>query len=186
MNERVIIESNQAVEIGPRRRNLLWLLAPLAVLIAAFWWLMVANPLASFNNGAPPVENLTVERTILDYDGLRLLVRGMAVCDDLDGEFTDGAALTRAASDVLRFMDEICDRCGVDTDFDYEHALRTCAALGVFACRAVERALGSESGERLRRRFRRVVKDESQSASPERVIWSCRHFLRTLLMKHKN
>ncbi|MCK3779691.1 metal transporter [Ensifer sesbaniae] len=76
MNERVTIEGNQAVETGPRRRNLLWLLAPLAVLIAAFWWLTVANPLASFNNGAPPVENLTVERTILDYDGLRLLVRG--------------------------------------------------------------------------------------------------------------
>ncbi|KSV92944.1 hypothetical protein N184_22605 [Sinorhizobium sp. GL28] len=48
----------------------------MVVMIAAFWWLVAANPLASFNNGAPPVENLTVERTILDYNGLRLLVRG--------------------------------------------------------------------------------------------------------------
>ena len=28
-----------------------------------------------FDNGAPPVENLTVERTILDQNGIRLLVR---------------------------------------------------------------------------------------------------------------
>ena len=34
-----------------------------------------ADPLGSFDNGAPPVENLTFERTMLDADGLRLLVR---------------------------------------------------------------------------------------------------------------
>lgn len=54
---------------------LLWILMPLAVLAAAIWWLIAANPLAAFDNGAPPVENLTVERTILDQSGLRLLVR---------------------------------------------------------------------------------------------------------------
>lgn len=54
---------------------LLWMLMPLAVLAAAIWWLIAANPLAAFDNGAPPVENLTVERTILDQSGLRLLVR---------------------------------------------------------------------------------------------------------------
>ena len=57
------------------RLNLLWLLAPLAVLGLAIAWLYSANPLSGFDNGAPPVESLTVERTILDQDGLRLLVR---------------------------------------------------------------------------------------------------------------
>lgn len=76
MNERAIIEEAQTVERWRGRRNLLWLLAPLAVLIAALWWLVAAKPISSFDNGAPPVENLTVERTILDNDGLRLLVRG--------------------------------------------------------------------------------------------------------------
>jgi len=76
MNERVIIENSHSVEQRGGRLNLLWLLAPLAVLIAALWWLVAANPISGFNNGAPPVENLTVERTILDDNGLRLLVRG--------------------------------------------------------------------------------------------------------------
>ena len=34
-----------------------------------------SDPLGGFNNGAPPVENLTFERTILDADGLDVLVR---------------------------------------------------------------------------------------------------------------
>ncbi|MBD9374885.1 metal transporter [Rhizobium sp. ARZ01] len=76
MNEHVTIEGTRPLEIRAKRRNLLWLFAPFAVLIAVFWWLVAANPLAGFNNGAPPVENLTVERTILDHNGLRLLVRG--------------------------------------------------------------------------------------------------------------
>ena len=53
----------------------LWLLVPVAVLAMAIVWLLQTNPLQGFNNGAPPVENLTIERTILDHDGLRLLVR---------------------------------------------------------------------------------------------------------------
>lgn len=57
-------------------QKLLWVLAPLVVLGAALWWLIAGNLLGSFSNGAPPVENLTVERTILDQNGLRLLVRG--------------------------------------------------------------------------------------------------------------
>lgn len=54
---------------------LLWLLVPVAILAMAIVWLFQANPLQGFNNGAPPVENLTIERTILDHNGLRLLVR---------------------------------------------------------------------------------------------------------------
>ncbi|MDX1000831.1 metal transporter [Sinorhizobium medicae] len=53
----------------------LWLLLPVAVLALAIVWLLQTNPLQGFNNGAPPVENLTIERTILDHGGLRLLVR---------------------------------------------------------------------------------------------------------------
>jgi len=53
----------------------LWLLMPVAVLAVAIVWLLQTNPLQGFNNGAPPVENLTIERTILDSNGLRVLVR---------------------------------------------------------------------------------------------------------------
>ncbi|WEX76621.1 metal transporter [Sinorhizobium numidicum] len=56
-------------------RHLLWLVLPLIVLVAAVLWLLQTDPLRGFNDGAPPVENLTVERTVLDQDGLRLQVR---------------------------------------------------------------------------------------------------------------
>ncbi|MBX3532156.1 MAG: metal transporter [Rhizobiaceae bacterium] len=60
-------------------RNLLLsaalLLAPLVLLAAAIWWLVATDPLSAFRNGAPPVESLTVERTVLDNGGLRVLVR---------------------------------------------------------------------------------------------------------------
>jgi ZIP family zinc transporter len=67
----------QISAVAPRPwQKLLWALLPLALLIAALWWLLAGNLLQHFGNGAPPVENLTVERTILDQNGLRLLVRG--------------------------------------------------------------------------------------------------------------
>lgn len=59
----------------PRPRNFLWLLMPLAVLAATIAWIVIANPLQSFIKSAPPVENLTIERTILNDQGMRLLVR---------------------------------------------------------------------------------------------------------------
>lgn len=58
-----------------RRTALLWAVIPFLVLAAAIAWLYGTNPLRNFENGAPPVENLTYERTILDNGGLRLLVR---------------------------------------------------------------------------------------------------------------
>jgi len=61
--------------VAPSRQHLLWLLLPLVVLAAAVLWLLQSDPLRGFNNGAPPVENLSVERTVLDQDGLRMLVR---------------------------------------------------------------------------------------------------------------
>lgn len=59
----------------PNRAALAWLLLPLAGLALAVWWLLAADPLKGFSNGAPPVENLTFERTVLDADGLAVLVR---------------------------------------------------------------------------------------------------------------
>ena len=59
----------------PSRRALLWIILPLAFLGFATWWLLAVDPLRSFNNGAPPVENLTFERTILNANGLDVLVR---------------------------------------------------------------------------------------------------------------
>ncbi|MBA3516777.1 MAG: metal transporter, partial [Rhizobiales bacterium] len=56
--------------------NLLWVALPLLLLSLAAAWLYLADPLRSFSSGAPPVENLTFERTILDGDGIRVLVRG--------------------------------------------------------------------------------------------------------------
>ncbi|GHA38973.1 metal transporter [Devosia pacifica] len=59
----------------PNRLMLLWLLLPVIVLGIAIAWIASADPLRSFNNGAPPVEAFTYERTILDGNGLRVLVR---------------------------------------------------------------------------------------------------------------
>ncbi|MDK1378509.1 MULTISPECIES: metal transporter [unclassified Sinorhizobium] len=57
------------------RAALLWLILPMAALGLAIVWLVAANPLSRFGNGAPPVETLTFERTILSDDGIRVLVR---------------------------------------------------------------------------------------------------------------
>jgi ZIP family zinc transporter len=52
-----------------------WIALPLVVLAAALWWVFATDPMRSFDNGAPPVETLTYERTILDDSGIHLLVR---------------------------------------------------------------------------------------------------------------
>ena len=59
----------------PALTRLFLVLLPLAAMLAAFVWIASLDPLRSFNNGAPPVEALTVERTVLDQTGIRLLVR---------------------------------------------------------------------------------------------------------------
>lgn len=64
-----------SISDNPARASLLWLLMPLALLIAGIAWIILAEPLRYFDYGAPPVEGLTFERTILDDDGVRLLVR---------------------------------------------------------------------------------------------------------------
>ena len=59
----------------PALTRLFLVLLPLAAMLAAFVWIASLDPLRSFNNGAPPVEALTVERTVLDQTGIRMLVR---------------------------------------------------------------------------------------------------------------
>ena len=61
---------------APRRyANLLWFGVPLLALILATAWLTKSNWLDAFETGAPPVEKITFERTILDGDGIHLKVR---------------------------------------------------------------------------------------------------------------
>lgn len=55
--------------------NVLWFFLPLLLLVAAAVWLTQSNWLSAFHSGAPPVEKLTFERTILDRDGIHLKVR---------------------------------------------------------------------------------------------------------------
>lgn len=59
---------------SPLSRFLL-VLVPLALMLVAFVRIAALDPLHSFNNGAPPVEGLTVERTVLDRSGIQVLVR---------------------------------------------------------------------------------------------------------------
>ncbi len=77
MNEaRPLTEAGSTpIEATRSRAALVWLLLPLAVLALAIAWLLATDPLRSFDNGAPPVENLTFERTVLSQDGIDVLVR---------------------------------------------------------------------------------------------------------------
>ncbi|MGE6782664.1 metal transporter [Ensifer adhaerens] len=61
--------------IRAARTNLVWLALPLIAFGIAVAWILSTDPLSGFRNGAPPVENLTFERTVLDDSGLSLLVR---------------------------------------------------------------------------------------------------------------
>ncbi len=53
----------------------LWTLLPAAMIVAIAWGFLVLDPLAAFRNGTPPVEELTIERTVLDDSGIHLTVR---------------------------------------------------------------------------------------------------------------
>ena len=59
----------------PGWQRLAWIALPLLALAGAIAWIVATDPLRSFNNGAPPVEALTFERTVLDDAGIHLLVR---------------------------------------------------------------------------------------------------------------
>jgi len=67
--------SEQTQPARSSRSRLLLVLIPLALMLGSFVWIASLDPLRGFNNSAPPVEALTVERSILDETGIRLLVR---------------------------------------------------------------------------------------------------------------
>ena len=54
---------------------------PLLALIVASLWLINSDWLKAFDTGAPPVEKLTFERTVLDNDGIHLQVRAGGSAD---------------------------------------------------------------------------------------------------------
>ena len=67
--------SDQSTPTRSPLSRFLLVLVPLALMLASFVWIASLDPLRGFNNAAPPVETLTVERTILDQTGIQLLVR---------------------------------------------------------------------------------------------------------------
>ena len=56
-------------------RLAVWILLPLALLIAIGGTFLAVDPLRTFRLSVPPVEELTVERAVLDGEGMALLVR---------------------------------------------------------------------------------------------------------------
>jgi zinc transporter, ZIP family len=78
MNEN--IRTPIAAEVAPQPRtsraaSLLWFGVPLLALLLASVWLITSDWLKAFDTGAPPVEKLAFERTVLDSDGIHLQVR---------------------------------------------------------------------------------------------------------------
>lgn len=53
----------------------LWALIPLLLLVGLIWLFFQVDPLEPLGVSSPPVEEITVERTILDEGGIKLLVR---------------------------------------------------------------------------------------------------------------
>ena len=58
-----------------RAIDYLWFGLPLLALVLATFWLIASDWLRAFDVGAPVVEKLTFERTVLDADGIHLYVR---------------------------------------------------------------------------------------------------------------
>lgn len=110
--ERTAASAGAVAASGKSRQHWLavvWLLLPVALFVAAVAWLVAADPLRNLNIGAPPVENLTFERTILDAEGVHLLVRAggsepmtlaQVQIDDAYWTFTQrpGGAIARGAT----------------------------------------------------------------------------------------
>ena len=60
---------------GPWYSGLIWLALPLLILALAGALFFASDPLRFLDRGAPPVEKLTFERTILDETGIHLKIR---------------------------------------------------------------------------------------------------------------
>lgn len=59
----------------PNWKRLAWVVLPFLSLALSIAWIVAADPLRSFNNGAPPVESLTFERAVLNDTGIHVQVR---------------------------------------------------------------------------------------------------------------
>lgn len=57
------------------KRTWLWAIVPLIVLVTTIGIFLTSNPLSNLQIAAPPIEKLTIERTVLDNKGISLLVR---------------------------------------------------------------------------------------------------------------
>lgn len=58
-----------------KRSAVLWALIPLALLAGLIWLFLATDPLRPLGVSAPPIEELTIERTVLDENGIHLQVR---------------------------------------------------------------------------------------------------------------
>lgn len=67
--------SQASVQNQSNRFAWLWAVIPLAILGALIWLFFATDPLKPLGVSAPPLESITVERTILDDEGISLLVR---------------------------------------------------------------------------------------------------------------
>lgn len=56
-------------------RPLAWALLPILLIVLIGAAFLVSDPLRPFSAGVPPLEEITVERTVLDGDGIAILVR---------------------------------------------------------------------------------------------------------------
>ncbi|HEV2079558.1 MAG TPA: hypothetical protein VGR19_06640 [Allosphingosinicella sp.] len=56
-------------------RPLLWALLPLLLIVAVAAAFLASDPLGPFTGSAPPVEQLTIERTVLDEEGIGVRIR---------------------------------------------------------------------------------------------------------------
>lgn len=83
MNERVAPAAAEPAPVvtappppgGGLGLRLLWFVLPFVALGLAALWLFTGDLLRPFDNGAPPVEAVTFERTVLDQSGISILVR---------------------------------------------------------------------------------------------------------------
>ena len=96
--------SDQSQPTRPALTRLLLVLVPLAAMLGAFVWIASLDPLRSFNNGAPAVEALTVERTILDETGIGLLVRAGGETQPATAIVSPSAASAARPAAIRAFM----------------------------------------------------------------------------------
>ena len=89
-----------------------WVLLPLLVLAASIVWIITADPLQGFKNGAPPVEALTFERTVLNESGIHVQVRagGSDPMNIAQVQVDEAERGIGAHLDNLLFMKQTCDR----------------------------------------------------------------------------